>query len=169
MYLYFTTVVCTVDWIVLYNGNRTKTSGCVVTLYSLPPCSNFCAPQKVDIVTLFTFISEIHISARILGYMGPSRNDTTASLLEKDQEISRLKLQLRAHAARTSLIQSRVITTQNALDALQASHDEELRAEQSTSEKLRRKLLASYEYIKSLKKDKDDLCNAAASFLQRGM
>ncbi|KAE9400458.1 hypothetical protein BT96DRAFT_992972 [Gymnopus androsaceus JB14] len=99
--------------------------------------------------------------------MGPSRNDTTASLLEKDQEISRLKLQLRAHAARTSLIQSRVIATQNALDALQVSHDEELRAEQSTNEKLRRKLLASYGYIKSLKKDKDDLCNAAASFLQR--
>ncbi|KAJ4491382.1 hypothetical protein C8J55DRAFT_504071 [Lentinula edodes] len=100
--------------------------------------------------------------------MGPPRIDTVALLLrEKDQEILQLKLQLKAYAARTSLIQSRLTSTQDALDALQLSHDEELRAEQAAKHKMQQRLKTYYQFLRSVNYEKEDLRNAIVSFLQR--
>ncbi|KAJ3854050.1 hypothetical protein EV368DRAFT_80974 [Lentinula lateritia] len=100
--------------------------------------------------------------------MGPPRIDTVALLLrEKDQEILQLKLQLKAYAARTSLIQSRLTSTQDALDALQLSHDEELRAEQAAKHKMQQQLKTYYQFLRSVNYEKEDLRNAIVSFLQR--
>ncbi|KAJ3876944.1 hypothetical protein F5051DRAFT_441045 [Lentinula edodes] len=100
--------------------------------------------------------------------MGPPRIDTVALLLrEKDQEILQLKLQLKAYAARTSLIQSRLTSTQDALDALQLSHDEELRAEQAAKHKMQQRLKTYYQFLRSVDYEKEDLRNAIVSFLQR--
>ncbi|KIK69516.1 hypothetical protein GYMLUDRAFT_508566 [Collybiopsis luxurians FD-317 M1] len=99
--------------------------------------------------------------------MGPARDSTAKLLYEKDQEISALKLQLKAHAAQTALIQNRLLVTQSALDALQTTHDEELRAAQTTANRLRKRLNASYEHVKLCEEQKDDLRDAVSSFLQR--
>ncbi|KAJ4482128.1 hypothetical protein J3R30DRAFT_3699454 [Lentinula aciculospora] len=92
--------------------------------------------------------------------MGPPRTNTVALLHEKNQE-------LKAYAARTSLIQGRLTATQDALDALQISHDEELRAEQTANHKLQQQLTSYYKFLKSAYREKDDLRNAVVSFLQR--
>ncbi|KAJ3865540.1 hypothetical protein EV359DRAFT_80375 [Lentinula novae-zelandiae] len=100
--------------------------------------------------------------------MGPPRIDTVALLLrEKDQEILQLKLQLKAYAARTSLIQSRLTSTQDALDALQLSHDEELRAEQAAKHKMQQQLKTYYQFLRSVNYEKEDLRNVIVSFLRR--
>ncbi|KAJ3910552.1 hypothetical protein F5879DRAFT_228835 [Lentinula edodes] len=100
--------------------------------------------------------------------MGPPRIDTVVLLLrEKDQEILQLKLQLKAYAARTSLIQSRLTSTQDALDALQLSHDEELRAEQAAKHKMQQQLKTYHQFLRSVNYEKEDLRNAIVSFLQR--
>ncbi|KAH7873112.1 uncharacterized protein C8R40DRAFT_1113979 [Lentinula edodes] len=100
--------------------------------------------------------------------MGLPRIDSVALLSrEKDQEILQLKLQLKAYAARTSLIQSRLTSTQDALDALQLSHDEELRAEQAVKHKMQERLKTYYQFLRSVNYEKEDLRDAIVSFLQR--
>ncbi|KAJ3989810.1 hypothetical protein F5890DRAFT_1470490 [Lentinula detonsa] len=99
--------------------------------------------------------------------MGPPRNYAVTLSHEKDQEVLKLKLQSKAYAARTSLLQSRLTATQNALDSLQLSHDEALRAEQSAKRKLQQQLKTYHKFLESVNYQKDDLRNAVESFLQR--
>ncbi|KAJ3802467.1 hypothetical protein GGU11DRAFT_577116 [Lentinula aff. detonsa] len=99
--------------------------------------------------------------------MGPPRNDAVTLSHEKDQEILRLKIQLKAYAARTSLLQSRLTATHNALDSLQLSHDEALRAEQSAKRRLQQQLKTYHKFLESVNYQKDDLRNAVDSFLRR--
>ncbi|KAJ3731123.1 hypothetical protein DFJ43DRAFT_1081581 [Lentinula guzmanii] len=101
--------------------------------------------------------------------MGPPRNDAVTLSHEKDQEVLRLKLQLKAYAARTSLLQSRLTAMHDALDSLQLSHDEALRAEQSVKRRLQQQLKTYHKFLESVNYQKDDLRNAVESFLQRGM
>ncbi|KAJ3997567.1 hypothetical protein F5050DRAFT_1751065, partial [Lentinula boryana] len=99
--------------------------------------------------------------------MGPPRNDAVTLSHEKDQEILRLKIQLKAYAARTALLQSRLTATHNALDSLKLSHDEALRVEQSAKRKLQQQLKTYHKFLESVNYQKDDLRNAVDSFLQR--
>ncbi|KAJ3822857.1 hypothetical protein EV361DRAFT_877109 [Lentinula raphanica] len=99
--------------------------------------------------------------------MGPPRNHTVTLLDQKDQEIKNLKLQLQAYAAHTSTLRARLISTQNALDALQSSYDEALRAEQIAKRKLQQQLKTYYKFVESAEYEKDDLRNAVESFLQK--
>ncbi|KAJ3763711.1 hypothetical protein EV360DRAFT_17144, partial [Lentinula raphanica] len=78
-----------------------------------------------------------------------------------------LKLQLQAYAAHTSTLRARLIPTQNALDALQSSYDEALRAEQIAKRKLQQQLNTYYKFVESAEYEKDDLRNAVESFLQK--
>jgi esterase/lipase len=82
--------------------------------------------------------------------------------------ISRLELQLKAQAARASLLHSRLAATQNALDVERVKHAEDLMAEQVAKNKLQQKLFTYHQHVKNVEQEKDELRDAVAEFLQKG-
>ncbi|KAK0238318.1 hypothetical protein EDD85DRAFT_826359 [Armillaria nabsnona] len=85
--------------------------------------------------------------------MGPQRSITT----EKDRQIHRLRVLVQVHTVRTSLIQERLVATQDELLTLRAVHAKELEAERWISETLRKQLMASQECARAAELERDNL------------
>ena len=88
--------------------------------------------------------------------------------LNHDIQIFNLETQLQAFAARTSNIQSRLLSTLDTLDILRHSHTIELTSETKAKEKLSDRLDHYIDYVKAVESERDDLRDAVALLIEKG-
>ncbi|OCH91372.1 hypothetical protein OBBRIDRAFT_526838 [Obba rivulosa] len=90
-----------------------------------------------------------------------------AAIAEKDAHITRLRVQVEAQATRASQIQARLLSTIDALDALQQSHTRELAEEQRVSERLTHRLHRLMEHVKVVDRERDDMRDAVLRLVEK--
>jgi hypothetical protein len=83
-------------------------------------------------------------------------------------QIEYLESQLQAHIARASLIQSRLLSTLDTLDALQTSHNLELASETQAKQRLSEKLDRYIDFVQAAEIEKDDLRDAVIQLVEKG-
>ncbi|KIP02830.1 hypothetical protein PHLGIDRAFT_276238 [Phlebiopsis gigantea 11061_1 CR5-6] len=85
----------------------------------------------------------------------------------RSNEITRLEAQLEAQAAQSSLLHSRLTSTQDAMDDLKLSHQREIAVHKKSSANAREKLQRFMEYASSVEQERDDCRDALLTLVQK--
>ncbi|KAF7969813.1 hypothetical protein HWV62_25934 [Athelia sp. TMB] len=91
----------------------------------------------------------------------------SAAVKEKDERIAYLESQIQAHAARASHINTRLLSTLDTLDVLQAKHDRELASEVRAKERMSLKLDRYMDYTRSSEMEKEDMKEAVLLLVEK--
>ncbi|THU98141.1 hypothetical protein K435DRAFT_38091 [Dendrothele bispora CBS 962.96] len=89
------------------------------------------------------------------------------ALAEKDKEIEALKLSLKAHAVRTSNVQTRLLATLDALDALQTSNSQDSELERQNYNRLKQKLYQYQRSVQECERERDDMREAVNALVEK--
>lgn len=84
-------------------------------------------------------------------------------------QIAYLESQIQAHAARASHINTRLLSTLDTLDVLQAAHDKELASEVRAKERLGVKLDRYIDFTRSSEIEKEDMKEAVLLLVEKGV
>ena len=75
---------------------------------------------------------------------------------------------MRAYIARTSILQSRLLSTLDTLDVIQSGQNNELDAMAKTNKRLKDKLLHYSSIVKMAELEKDDMRDAVLKLVEKG-
>lgn len=91
----------------------------------------------------------------------------SVAVKEKDDHIAYLESQIQAHAARASHINTRLLSTLDTLDVLQAAHDKELASEVRAKERLGVKLDRYIDFTRASEVEKEDMKEAVLLLVEK--
>ncbi|TFK39645.1 hypothetical protein BDQ12DRAFT_63224 [Crucibulum laeve] len=99
--------------------------------------------------------------------MGLHKTQLTSLLAEKNEQILQLEAKIQAYNARTSHIQTRLLSTLDTLDLMQNTHAEELKSLAQEKRQLEVKLGQYVQIVKSAETERDDMRDAVLQLVEK--
>ncbi len=85
-----------------------------------------------------------------------------------ETQVALLESHVQAYIVRTSMLQSRLLSTLDELDARDRSHERELSAVEADRHRLKVKLQQYLEFVKSAELERDDMRDAVIRLIEKG-
>ncbi|KAF8812890.1 hypothetical protein BYT27DRAFT_7335353 [Phlegmacium glaucopus] len=100
--------------------------------------------------------------------MGGNKKEHSEELLvQKDREIAALETQVQAYIAKTSILQTRLLSTLDTLDVIQSGQNKELDAMAQTNRRLKDKLHWYNAAVKTAELERDDMRDAVLRLVEK--
>ena len=90
------------------------------------------------------------------------------SIKHTSYQIAQLKWQLQAQAAKSSLLQSRLTSTLDAMDALKLQYEHDLNTERQAKDKARERLQRFMEYASTIEQERDEYRKDLQTVVEKG-